>query len=116
MEETKENVAVKGEFFDSLTRNNKKIRSDRAISIAEDAQLLYKRKIEDMEMQIKRLRRERSNMLDLSPTDANSLVLASDFDSESFVEKDIEIGVKLRNLEIKLDIAVERYSVLFGGM
>jgi len=61
------------------------------------------------------LKREREAMLDLSPTSADSLVLASDFDSKSFVNKDIDLGVKIRNLEIKFDIAKERYDYLFGG-
>lgn len=103
-----------GAFFESLVRNNKKIRNDRAVAIAEDAQLIYKREKEDLELQIKRLKRERENMLDLSPTDAQSLVLATDFNSKAFVEKDIDIGVKIRNLEIKHEIASERYARLFG--
>ena len=54
-------------------------------------------------------------MLDLSPTDALSLVLASDFDSKAYVEKDIELGVKIRNAKIKLEIAKQRFNYLFGG-
>jgi hypothetical protein len=114
--ETNETVLLdemKGAFVDSLKRNNKKIREDRAISIAEDAQLIYKREVEDLEMQIKQLKRERESMLDLSPTNADSLVLASDFDSKAFVQKDIELGVKIRNIEIKLEIARDRYNHLF---
>jgi len=104
---------LKGAFVESLKRNNKKIREDRAIAISEDAQMLYKRIVEDLELEIKRVRRERESMLDLSPTTADSLVLASDFDSKLFVEKDLEMGVKIRNLEIKLEIARNRYAHLF---
>lgn len=109
-----ESTATHGVFIESLQRNNKKIREDRAIAISEDAQMLYKREIEDIELQIKRLHREREGMLDLSPTHADSLVLATDFDPKGFVDKDLELGVKIRNLEIKLDIARKRYSILFG--
>lgn len=105
--------SMKGAFVGSLVRNNKKIREDRAIAIAESAQMLYKRKVEDTEIAVKQLRREREAMLDLSPTTADSLVLASDFDADSFVKKDIEIGLKIRNLEITLEIAKSRYSNLF---
>ena len=104
---------MKGAFVSSLMRNNKKIRDDRAIAIAEDSQLIYKREVEDLVIQIKQLKRERESMLDLSPTTADSLVLASDFDSKLFVAKDIELGVKIRNLEIKLEIASTRYDELF---
>lgn len=104
---------MKGAFVESLKRNNKKIREDRAVAIAEDAQLIYKREVEDLEIQIKQVKRERDAMLDLSPTNADSLVLASDFNSKSFVAKDIELGVKIRNLEIRLEIAKTRYAELF---
>ena len=104
-----------GAFFSSLKRNNKQIRDDRATAIAEDTQIIYKRKIEDIELSLKKMRRELENMLDLSPTDKNTLVLASDFDSESYVEKDIDLGIKIRNTEIKLSVAKDRYEYLFGG-
>lgn len=113
-EELSKLVEEGGAFIGSLTRNNKQIRSDRAISIAEDAQLLYKRQIEDLQVAIKRMEREQENMLDLSPTTATSLTLASDFDSVAFVQKDIDLGVKIRNESIKLEIAQKRYEYLFG--
>ena len=54
-------------------------------------------------------------MLDLSPTSTQSLTLAIDFDCDNFVKSDIEIGIKIRNAEIKLEIAKARYRYLFGG-
>jgi len=103
----------KGAFIASLVRNNKKIREDRATAIQEAAQLLYKREVEDTDLKIKQLRREREALLDLSPTDANSLVLASDFKEKAFVEKDIDLGLKIRELEIVLEVAKTRYHYLF---
>ncbi len=103
-----------GAFVDSLKRNNRKIREDRAIQIAETTEMIYKRKVEDIELLIKQLRRDRDNMLDLSPTTADSLVLASDFDARAFVDKELSIGVQIRNLEIQLDIAKTRYEFLFN--
>ncbi|HAP44690.1 MAG: hypothetical protein A2087_13430 [Spirochaetes bacterium GWD1_61_31] len=105
---------VAGAFIDSLKRNNAKIREDRAATIAEDAQLIYKREVEDLALTIKKLRREQENMLDLSPAEATSLVLASDFDSKDYVARDLELAVKIRNLEIKLELARQRYQYLFG--
>lgn len=104
---------LRGAFVDSLKRNNKKIREDRAIAIAEEAELIYKRAVEDLAIKIKMIRREREAMLDLSPTNADSLVLASDFDGNAFVNKDVELGIKIRELEIKREIASERYKTLF---
>jgi hypothetical protein len=109
------NVPTAGAFVDSLKRNNAKIRADRAQAITEDTEILYKRQIEDLELKLKKMRREQDNMLDLSPTDANSLMLASDFDSASYVEKDLALGVNIRNTEIKLEVARRRFQYLFGG-
>lgn len=106
---------TKGAFYSSLKRNNKQIRDDRAIAIVEDTELVYKRQMEDLELSVKKMKREQENMLDLSPTDARSLVLASDFDSAEYVGKDVELGVKIRNTQIKLGIAQKRYAYLFGG-
>jgi hypothetical protein len=104
-----------GAFITSLKRNNAKIREDRATSISEDTQVIYKRKIEDLELSIKKMKREQENMLDLSPTNADSLVLASDFNCEEYAKKDIDLGVKIRNAEITLEIAKTRFAYLFGG-
>jgi hypothetical protein len=120
MEETTQEPTVldemKGAFVESLLRNNKKIRQDRAIQIAESAQILFKRKVEDLAIEIKSKKRERDAMLDLSPTTADSLTLAKDFDAGNFVNDDINLGVAIRNLEIKYEIAKERYTTLFGPL
>ena len=113
MEEQKVNSS--GAFFASLKRNNKQIRDDRATAIAEDTQLLYKRAMEDLELQVKRMKREQENMLDLSATDKNSLEVAKNFDSLGYVDDDLALGVKIRNTEIQLEIAKSRYAHLFGG-
>ncbi len=107
---------MNGAFYTSLKRNNRQIRDDRATAIAEDTSLVYKRKIEDLELAIKKMKREQENMLDLSPANATSLILASDFDCTEYVEKDIELGIKIRNTEITLEIAKKRYAYLFGGL
>ncbi len=104
-----------GAFINSLKRNNREIRDDRATAIAEDTELVYKRKIEDLEISIKKMQREQEYMLDLSPTSTQSLILASDFNCEDYVAKDIDLGIKIRNTEITLEIARLRYEHLFGG-
>ena len=112
---TPDETELKGAFASSLKRNNKQIRDDRATSITEATELLYKRSVEDMEVALKRMKRDQDNMLDLSPSDANSLKLASDFDEADYVQRDIDLGVKIRNTEIKLEVARKRYEYLFGG-
>ena len=110
-----EDKDLAGAFISSLKRNNKEIRADRAAAIAEDAELVYKRKIEDLEISIRKMQREQEYMLDLSPTTTQSLILASDFNCEEYVAKDIDLGIKIRQAEITLEIAKQRYNYLFGG-
>jgi len=112
--ETPATKPAEGAFLTSLRRNNKEIRADRAEAIAEDAQLIFKRKVEDLDVELKRLRRKRENMLDMSPNNAMSLKLAENFDSREFVDQDIALGVDIRNTEIKFEIARKRYAYLFG--
>lgn len=104
-----------GAFLESLKRNNKQIREDRATSIGEDSELRYKRAIEDIKVDIRKMRRDRDNMLDLSPESAMSLKLASDFDAGAYSAKDLELSLKIYNAEIRLKLAEERYAYLFGG-
>lgn len=116
--ETTENTGsgtVKGAFASSLKRNNQKIREDRAVTIIETTEMLYKRSVEDMEVRLKQLKRDQESMLDLSPSTADSLRLASEFNADEYVEKDIKLGIEIRNLEIKLEVAKKRYAYLFGG-
>lgn len=111
-----EQLSAKGTFVEKLHRNNKQIRQDRAIAIVEDAELIYNRSIQDLEMEIKRLKRDRDNLLDLSPDNAQSLKLASDFDAIAFVAKDQELSLKIRNKTIQVNLAKQAYNELFGGV
>ena len=115
LEETQNEVMKAGAFAAALKRNNKEIRDDRADSICDIAETKYRRAVEDMRQQLKDMKREQDNMLDMSPTTTHSLVMASDFKSDEFVNTDIELGIKIRNLEIKLEIAEARHTHLFGG-
>lgn len=110
-----EKKVIDGAFVASLKRNNTKIREDRANAIAEDVELIYKRAVEDIQVEIRALDRERENMLDMSPDNALSIIKADSVDAEAFTKKDLEIGVKLRNLQIKQEIAESRYANLFKG-
>ncbi|MBB6371263.1 hypothetical protein [Chryseobacterium shigense] len=104
---------LKPKFIESLQRNNDQIREDRAKTIGADSELIYRRRVEDIELKIKRLEREREGLIDISPLDRNSLTFA-DFQLEAFVQKDIELSLTIRNLNIQLEVAVKRFEYLFG--
>lgn len=103
-------------FTKDLMRNFKQLKESRAESVAEDLEILYKRKIEDLCHKIRAYDRDRENIiLDLSPMNATSAaVVPSDFKPESFLKKDIEIGIARRSACIELEIVVKRYNELFG--
>ena len=106
---------TKGAFFSSLKRNNKQIRDDRAEAIAMETEMMYRREAEELEMNITRMKWDQQNMLDLSPSHAQSLIVASDFNGKEFVEKDIELSVKIWNAEQKLALIKARYNLLFSN-
>ena len=104
---------LKPRFIESLQRNNDQIREDRARIIGEDAELIYRRRVEDIELKIKRLERKQEGLTDISPLDKNSLTFA-DFQPEAFVQKDIELSLTIRNLNIQLELTRHRFEYLFG--
>jgi len=104
---------LKPRFIESLQRNNDQIREDRARTIGADSELIYRRRIEDIGLKIKRLEREQEGLIDISPLDRNSLTFA-DFQPEAFVQKDIELSLTIRNLNIQLEVAIKRFEYLFG--
>ena len=97
-----------------MVRNNKQIKADRATSISEDAAIRFRRVVEDIALDIKRKRRDLQNMLDLSPTNSFNLIVAENFDSAAFTDRQIEYLVAIRNLEIKFELANNRLFELFG--
>lgn len=103
-----------GAFVTSLKRNNRQIREDRATAIAEDAELVYRRSVEDLQLKVTRLLRNREALLDLSPANAMSLMPAADFKADEFVAKEIDLAKNIRDTQILLDIMRKRYTELFG--
>lgn len=104
---------LKPRFIESLQRNNDQIREDRARTIGADSELIYRRRVEDLELKIKRLEREQDGLIDISPLDRNSLTFA-DFNPEAFVQKDMELSLTIRNLNIQFEVTRKRFEYLFG--
>jgi hypothetical protein len=111
-----EEKKVEGQFGLALKRNNKQIKDARAESIISKARVEYKRTVEDLELSLEEMKRDLDDMLDLSPENSMSLKVASDFNQKAFIEKDLELGLKIRNTEIKVEIATKRYIYLFGEL
>jgi hypothetical protein len=97
-----------------LRRGNKEIKSDRALAIAEDAEQEFRRYVEDMIRDIKRMRRDRLNLLDQSPDNTQTLKIATSFDAKTWVNQYQALGVKIKDAEMRLAIARDGYKELFG--
>jgi len=106
---------AKGGFLQgSLKRSNRQIREERGEAIAEDLEIVYRRKVEDLETEVKRGVTRQKNAFDFSPTNSQSLVMAKELESVDILDKDLKLGEDLRALKIRLNIAKERYNFLFG--
>lgn len=103
-------------FKESLKRTFRQIRDAAAESVTEDMETTYKRKIEDLALQIRRYDRDRDDLiLSLAPNNAlSTTVVPSDFSAEKFLEKDLQIGRDKRDTLIYLRLMLNRYNELFG--
>lgn len=104
---------VVGAFHESLVRTNRQIKADRAAAISEDVETVYRRKVEDLGLKIKRMKQSQSASLDFSPETAGTLKLQS-IDAESFSDGDLKACRDIRDLEITYELAKARYHYLFG--
>ena len=103
-----------GYLQESLGRSNKQIRLERGDAIAEDLEMIYKREIEDKEIDLKRLTRKQVNAFDFSPSNSQSLVMGKDFDAGEVMAEDLKTALAVHNTTIKLTLAKQRYNYLFG--
>lgn len=105
-----------GLFLANLTRDFKQLKRDRAESVTEDAEIAYKRHIEDLCRALRENKRKTENlMLELAPTTTyDATVVPANFDVNKFMEADEQLGIDTRNLSIRLEIMLGRYETLFG--
>lgn len=113
-EEIKTPEVKTGAFNQAILRSSKEIKRHRAESVSEGTQLAYKRRVEDYQVQLNNLLREQQAMLDLSPENATSLMVAKNFNPEQFVAKDVKLDMDIYKTEVKLRRAKARYETLFG--
>ncbi len=104
---------AKGKLLAKLLRENSQVNKDRAKTMHEDAQIAYRRRIEDLERGIEMMVRDSENLQDLSNSPIG-LRPASSFDAYAFVGEDMELGYGIVNAKIRLDVAKRRYKELFG--
>ena len=102
-----------GKFIDSLRLSSKGIRDSRAAALYEAAEIAYRRRLEDLELALSSLRREREDLVDLHGDSALSLRPGKDFDAHAFAGKDLDLGYSIREKEVQLEVARRQYAELF---
>lgn len=105
---------VSGAFGASLLRNASKIKEERALTILRNGEKYFRRKVEDLTDRIGNLEVERQALLDMSPTDINSLVLATDFKADEFYDTERKLTMQIREARVELEEMQTRYEFLFG--
>jgi len=110
-----EEIKNQGAFNASVARTPKEIRESRGAAISEDGEIAYKRAVEDQEYIVRKLKRDRAQMMDISPSNSLSYLVAREFDAKGFQEKDMEYSMQIRNESVKLAILKARYEYLFGN-
>ncbi len=77
-------------------------------------QSIYKSEIQKLERLIQRLKNQQKDLAGIMPTEAETSEITDAIDCGAYVSKEIEIGVKIMDLEKKLETAKKRYQFLFG--
>ena len=103
-----------GRMQDKLTRSVKEIKNDRGNEIIEIGELTLRRMIEDRDLAIKQLKREKEGMLDISPSSTTSLFFP-DFDAVTFSQRQLQLAIDIEVGELELKIAHELYDDLYGS-
>lgn len=102
-------------FAAVLSRSTSQIKGDRAVEIGELAEIEAKRKVEDLERELKRLERKKKSSLDLSPDNTYSIMKVKDFEPTDFILAYNNLGLEIREIRIKLNNAKQTYNELFGS-
>lgn len=105
---------IGGAFNESLVRTAKQIKKDRADDITQDVETVYRSKVEDIGLKIRRMRMKLKSSLDFSPDSIHSLKPAEEVDAEVFAENDLKLIREIRDQEIIYELSRKRYQYLFG--
>lgn len=107
-------VEKRGKFFESLNRSFKNVRADRAAAVVDDVEIEFKRCVENLWRDIKRLNSKKLGLLDLSSSNALTIKSVEDIKPEAFVAEYVKVNVDLRKTKIQYLVARKAYNELFG--
>ena len=109
-----EKVSQKGLFYETLNRSNAQILRDRSEDIIIDTQQDYNTAFNILERDLRNAKAERKAHMDLSPVSKDMLTFTNNFKSQEWVQKDIDLSMKIMNLEMKLEVLRKRIEELYS--
>ena len=99
----------------SLKQTYKQIKESRIEAMLEDAEIKYRREIEDVCAKIRRCDRDMEDaILDILPANAGQGINPSAFDADRLKNTRISTLIIRRENSVKLGILVNDYETLFG--
>lgn len=101
-------------FLATIARSNKELRHDRAMAITKSAEKALRRKIEDFSEVLENLQLDLDNLLDINPSNTNTIINPSDFDADAYITTAENIDLKMRDIKIRKELAQKRYDALFS--
>lgn len=105
---------MSNKFTTNLTLSNQSIKEARARIIGEDTQAASEELLRQLKQDQRDLERRKVALSDLYPESELSLRIAKpDFDAKSWVKELQDIGVKLANKAVEIDIAQKTYDEWF---
>jgi len=108
-------IKFKGELGRSLQRDTKAVKNARFLDLYENLEIQYGREIQDIQADLRSMKREQSGLFDFAPDNSFSLV-AKNVDAREIMKKDLELQERIRVKEIDLINAQARYDRLFTDL
>lgn len=96
---------MKGKFFNAISRTEEEVSKERAEGIAEETELVFRRQVEDTELELKQLERQKKETLNVINLD--------NFKSNKFVDDQLSLAIKINNVKKRLVIIKEQYAEMF---
>jgi phosphoglycerate-specific signal transduction histidine kinase len=104
---------MSGYLKTSLERNPKAVRDARSQELYENLEIEYKRKVEDLQLEIKRMNNKIKSLFDFAPENSFSLVVKN-VDSQDIIEQHLGLLEGIRVKTIDLENAKKAYDFLFN--
>lgn len=107
--------ATDSKFVKLLTRDNSKVQKARAVRLGTITEAEMDQLISNLETQRLTIEDQLDQQLDVTTqNDMTSMNAIKDWDAKAFIKSRVEMRVKLKNLDINIEAALETQKELFG--